>query len=150
MKKLLSILIAVLAIEINFAQTHSQADADKILGAWQTGSGKGRILITKYGDNKFGGKIIWLREPLDAKGKPKTDVKNPDESKRKRPKMGLNNLLGFTYEGNNRFENGTIYDPENGKTYKCIITLINKNTLTIKGYSGITLISRTDTWRRVK
>ena len=72
------------------------ADGDRILGTWQTGSGKGRILITKYGD-KYGGKLVWLREPLDEKGNPKTDVKNPDESKRKNPKLGLNNLLGFTY-----------------------------------------------------
>lgn len=150
MKKLVFILIAVFVFKINFAQTHSQSDGDKILGLWQTGSGKGRILITKYGDNKYGGKIVWLREPLNAEGKPKTDLKNPEAIKRSRLKMGLNNLLGFTYEGDNRYENGTIYDPENGKTYKCVITLVNKNTLTVKGYTGITIIGRTDTWRRVK
>src|SRR5688500_2595520 len=96
-------------------RSQSNAEADKILGVWLTGSGKGKIQITKYGD-KYGGKLVWLKEPNDASGKPKVDEKNPDESKRKNPKLGLNNLLGFNYEGDGKYENGTIYDPENGKT----------------------------------
>ncbi len=129
------------------AQTN--AEADKIIGLWQTGSGKGRIQITKYGD-KYGGKLVWIREPNDAQGKPKTDSQNPDPAKRSNPRLGLNNLLGFTYEGKNKYENGTIYDPENGKTYKCVMTLDGEDKLNVRGYIGITLIGRTDEWTRVK
>jgi uncharacterized protein (DUF2147 family) len=146
MKKLiLFISFSLFALGLN-AQNQ---EADKILGIWQTGSGKGRIQITKYAD-KYGGKLVWLREPNDATGKPKLDDKNPDVNKRKNPKLGLNNLLGFTYEGDGKYENGTIYDPENGKTYKCVMTLENENTLKVRGYIGFTLIGRTDTWTRVK
>ena len=125
------------------------AEADKILGLWITGSGKGKILISKYGD-KYGGKLVWMREPNDANGNPKLDDKNPDPAKRKVPKLGLNNLLGFTYDGDGEYEGGTIYDPENGKTYKCIMTLKDENTLDVRGYIGFSLIGRTDTWKRVK
>jgi len=127
----------------------SQSEADRILGVWQTGSGKGRIHITRYGD-KYGGKLIWLREPNDANGHPKVDDKNPDPGKRKNPKLGLNNLLGFKYDGDGEYEGGTIYDPETGKTYKCVMTLKDDNTLNVRGYIGISLIGRTDTWTRVK
>jgi uncharacterized protein (DUF2147 family) len=126
-----------------------ESEGDRILGLWQTGSGKGRIQVTRYGD-KYGGKLVWLREPNDASGKPKLDDKNPDESKRRNPKLGLNNLLGFTYEGDGKYENGTIYDPENGKTYKCVMELVDNNTLKVRGYIGFTLIGRTDVWTRVK
>jgi uncharacterized protein (DUF2147 family) len=147
MKRIILILSSFLIYA--FANGQSSAEADRILGLWQTGSGKGRIQITKYGD-KFGGKIVWLKEPNDKEGKPKTDKKNPDESKRKNPTIGLNNLLGFTYEGDGKYENGSIYDPENGKLYKCVITMENENTLKVRGYIGITMIGRTDTWTRVK
>ena len=131
-----------------FAQS-AVAEADKILGVWLTGEGKARIQITKYGD-KYGGKIIWLRDPNAEDGKPKVDKRNPDEKKRTNPTLGLNNLLGFTYEGKGEYEGGTIYDPANGKTYKCVIELADDNTLKVRGYVGITMLGRTDNWSRVK
>ncbi len=147
MKNLFVLLFVSLFLMQSRAQNKSEAN--KILGLWQTGSGKGRIQITAYGD-KFGGKLVWLREPLDEKGNPKMDIKNPDEAKRKNPKIGLNNLLGFTYEGSGKYENGTIYDPENGKTYKCVMYLENDSILKVRGYIGITMVGRTDIWKRVK
>jgi len=132
-----------------FVAQKSSPEADRILGTWLTGNGKAHILITKYGD-KYSGKIIWMREPNDENGKPKLDIKNPDETKRKNTKMGLTILLGFTYDGDGEYENGTIYDPENGKTYKCNINIEGNDILKVRGYVGFSLIGRTDTWTRVK
>lgn len=150
MKKLKNtiILFVIIFFTFNsFAQTNQEAD--KIIGLWQTGSGKGRVQITKYG-NKFSGKIVWLRDPNDAKGNPKLDSKNPDVNRQKNTTIGITNLLGFTYEGNSEYDNGTVYDPENGKTYKCIMTLENINSLKVRGYIGFSFIGRTDVWTRVK
>ena len=142
------ILLVIFFFTFNsFAQTNQEAD--KIIGLWQTGSGKGRVQITKYG-NKFSGKIVWLRDPNDAKGNPKLDSKNPDVNRQKNTIIGITNLLGFTYEGNSEYDNGTVYDPENGKTYKCIMTLENINSLNVRGYIGFSFIGRTDVWTRVK
>lgn len=146
MKRSLIVLIVLFFSAAVFSQN---SDADKVLGTWQTGSGKGRIQITRYG-NKYGGKVVWLLNPNDAQGKIKLDNKNPDVSKRKNTIMGLSNLLGFEYVGKGKYEDGTIYDPENGKTYKCVMHLENENTLKVRGYVGITLIGRTDIWTRVK
>lgn len=150
MKKLLfTLLFAVGCFINNFAQDKT-AEADKILGVWVTGTGSAHIKITKYGDNKYGGKIIWLKEPNREDGSVKLDDKNPDESKRKNTIMGLNNLLGFTYSGKKEYEGGTIYDPKNGKTYKCVMTLVNDNQLNVRGYVGVTLLGRTEEWERVE
>lgn len=127
----------------------AQKDADAILGVWQSGSGKGHIQIYKQG-TKYFGKIVWLKEPNDESGKPKVDKNNSDEKKRTQPLMGLINLRDFTYEGDNVWEDGDIYDPEKGKEYSCKMTLINANTLEVRGYIGISLIGRTDTWKRIK
>ncbi len=145
MKKYWFILFICLSFVIK-AQTTT--DADKILGLWQVGSGKARIKITKYGD-KFGGKIVWLRDSLNEKGERKIDKNNPDKVKKAMPLIGLNNLLGFTYKENGKYTGGTIYDPENGSTYNCVINLEDVNSLKVRGYIGIQIIGRTDVWKRV-
>ena len=121
---------------------------DALLGTWLTGEGNGMVEIYKNGD-KYQGKIVWLKEPLDPKtGKPKTDINHPDKSVHDRPVLGLVNLWGFVFAGQDKWEKGHIYDPKNGKEYKCVITLKDKETLDVRGYIGITLIGRTDTWKR--
>jgi uncharacterized protein (DUF2147 family) len=132
----------------NLVNAQTTNESDKILGLWQVGSGKARIKITKYGD-KFGGKIVWLRDSLNEKGERKVDKNNPDKLKKTIPLIGLNNLLGFTYKEKGKYSGGTIYDPENGSTYNCVINLEDQNTLKVRGYIGIQLIGRTDAWKRV-
>jgi uncharacterized protein (DUF2147 family) len=146
MKRLLAIIALIILPALMPAQA---SEGDKIIGLWLTGSGKAHIQVTRYGE-KYGGKIVWIREPNDALGHPKRDSLNPDPAKRNNPRMGLNILLGFKYAGDKKYEDGTIYDPENGKTYKCVMELADENALKVRGYIGISLIGRTDTWTRVK
>ncbi len=148
MKKRITIALLTLLISPFFSISQSN-EADKIIGTWLVGSGKAHISIYKYAD-KYAGKIIWLRDPLNEQGKPKVDKNNPDASKRNTPLMGMVNMIGFKYEGNKAWKDGTIYDSESGKTYSCNIKMSNDNTLEVRGYVGISMIGRTDTWKRVK
>jgi uncharacterized protein (DUF2147 family) len=59
-------------------------------------------------------------------------------------------LGGFEWKNDNLWDNGNIYDPENGKTYKCKIDLENTNTMNVRGFIGISLFGRTDIWKKVK
>jgi len=146
MKKVhISLLLLFLSMQV-LAGTNP----DACLGTWLTGSKKGHVQIYKQGDKYFG-KIVWLKEPNDpATGKPRTDAQNPDQQKSSRHLLGLVNLRDFKYEGNNTWEDGKIYDPENGKEYSCKIKLINANQLDVRGFIGVSLIGRTDSWVRVK
>ena len=141
-------MVSILMLNLVKAQTGEVAESDKIIGVWEVGSGKARVKITKYGD-KFGGKIVWLKEPNYPDGTKKVDKNNPDEAKRTTPLLGYNNLLGFSYKGKSEYDGGTIYDPENGSTYNCVISLEDDNTIKVRGYIGVQLFGRTDTWKRV-
>ncbi len=124
-------------------------EGDAIIGLWEPSSGKARVKISKIG-NKYFGKIVWLREPIDPKtNKPKTDKNNPEESLRNVPLRGFRMLKDFVYSGDNEWTGGTIYDPESGSTYS---STINKDgdVLNIRGYVGIKALGRTDTWKRIK
>jgi uncharacterized protein (DUF2147 family) len=123
-------------------------NANAIVGKWLNQSGEGQIQIYKKGD-KFCGKIAWMKVPNEANGQPKLDVSNPDEALRRRPKLGLELLKDFAFDGDDVYENGTIYDPKSGKTYKCKMTL-NGDELKVRGFVGVSLLGRTEKWTRVK
>lgn len=148
MKKIIYFAMSVMMLNVAQAQTKETTEADKIIGVWEVGSGKARVKITKYGE-KFGGKLVWLKEPNYADGTKKVDKNNPDEAKRTVPLLGYTNLLGFTYKGKSEYDGGTIYDPENGNTYNCLISLEDDNTIKVRGYVGVQIFGRTDTWKRV-
>ena len=130
-----------------FSSASSFAQKNKIEGLWFNEEKTAKIEIYKAKDDKYYGKIVWLKEPLEN-NKPKLDKNNSDKAKRENPLMGLFVLKGFKQDGAAGYEDGTIYDPKNGKTYSCKITYKNANLLHIRGYIGISLIGRTSEWTR--
>lgn len=144
------ILISMLLFLTCSVSLKAQQDGDQVIGVWKNGEGTGKIQIYKTTSGHYAGKIIWLKEPLDEEtGKPKLDKRNPDVSKRTNPTLGLVNMKGFTYDADDKeWNGGEIYDPKNGKKYSCKMELANPNTLKVRGYIGISLIGRTDTWTR--
>lgn len=121
---------------------------DAIIGVWLNGNGKGKIEIYKEG-NKYFGKIIWLKEPNDSKGGPKLDANNPDPALKTKPLTGAIVLRNFVYD-NDEWNSGRIYDPQNGKDYKCYLKLKDANTLSVRGYIGFSLLGRTEVWTRIR
>lgn len=124
-------------------------DADKVVGVWLTQYEDSKVTITKDADGKFNGEISWLNEPL-KNGKPKVDEQNPDKTIRSREMLGLRILEGFEYNlKNGEWINGTIYDPKNGKTYKCLMWFgDDPDKLSVKGYIGFSFIGREVIWTR--
>lgn len=143
MKKLIFILIALCLILPMFAQS-----AQRITGVWYNGEKTSKIEITQNEAGLFVGHIIWLKEPSLKDGGTKTDDKNPDVKLQKKPLVGLQVLHDLKYEGKDKYKGGTIYDPQTGKTYSVKAEMVNNSTLSLRGYIGIPLAGRTDTWTR--
>lgn len=144
----MKVLLLFLAL-ITGSMDHANHHADSIIGIWQNGTGKGHIQIYKQGAKYFG-KIIWLKEPMDKNtGRPKLDSKNPDPAQRNNPIIGLIMMRNFTYD-NGEWTGGHIYNPQEGKEYKAYLKMQDQNTLLVRGYIGISLIGKTDTWVRVR
>jgi uncharacterized protein (DUF2147 family) len=122
-------------------------------GTWITEDAKSNVEIFKCGE-KYCGKIISLKEPLYTDGKEgpvgttKHDRNNPDQAMKQRPIIGLQIMEGFTGTGEDSWGNGTIYDPDNGKSYQCKIKLVNNKRLDVRGFIGFSLLGRTTTWTR--
>jgi len=122
--------------------SYSQNKAEDILGNYMVPSKDGAIQI--YENNgKYYGKIILNKDPN------KLDVNNPDKEKQKRKTLGLNILNDFTFDGDDCWKDGTIYDPKNGKTYSCKITRNANGDLNIRGFIGVSLLGRTETFTKI-
>ena len=127
------------------------SNAGQVLGHWLTPEDNAVIEIYRDGE-RFSGRIVSLKEPNypdghSQAGQPKRDSNNPDESKQDRLIVGLNMIEGFEHIGDGRYEGGTIYDPRNGVTYQCEMSLQSDGTLEVRGYVGLSLFGKTQVWR---
>ncbi len=141
-------LFAAFVIFLTVSRSIAQTEADGALGTWYSEGKESKIEIHKKGDRYFG-KTVWVHRK-NADGSPVLDTNNPDAKLRGRPVTGIVLLREFKYAGENVWEDGKIYDPKNGKTYSCKMTLAGKNRLDVRGYIGISLMGRTTTWTRVE
>jgi uncharacterized protein (DUF2147 family) len=139
--------IALLILTLMPAGLSHTADTGSAVGLWKNQDATFEIFENQ---GKLSGKIVALQEPLTPEGKEKTDIHNPDPSKRGRPIIGLVFMSGFTRKSHTRWENGTIYDPKSGNTYSCLMELDGPDKIKVRGYIGISLLGRTDTWTRVQ
>lgn len=150
MKQILksSFLTAVLVIGYSIASFPADANGDRILGIWLTASKNAKIQIYKA-HGAYYGRIHWATDLYEPDGKTlRLDAKNEDKSKRSRTIKNLVLLNDFKFT-DGIWTGGTIYDPQNGKTYKCKISLSGSN-LSIRGYIGISLLGRTEVWTKVE
>ncbi len=142
-----SILFVIITLLLT-APVFAAATPDGILGIWSTEGGDSRLELFKCG-TAVCGKIVWLKEPryIDSIDGPlgvtKIDRKNPARSLRNRPILGLSVMQGLSAKGDRRWENGTCYNPETGKSYKCKMYLKSKNLLEVRGFIGFSLFGRT-------
>ncbi len=130
------------------------AASDDIVGVWYNQPKDAKIDIFKCSE-KYCGKIVWLKEPNyppDSKegtpSTPKLDNNNPDPALRKVPTMGLQIVRDFQFAGNNLWKNGKVYDPKNGKTYSGKITMVSPKQLNLRGFVGVSMFGRTETWTK--
>ena len=99
------------------------------------------VEIFKKSDGKYYGKVVQLLiKPADP------NCTGCKDDRKGKPILGMEVVRGLSKDGS-EFTGGTITDPKNGKTYKCTITR-DGDKLNVRGYMGISLLGRTQTWQK--
>ncbi|WP_022823007.1 DUF2147 domain-containing protein [Hymenobacter norwichensis] len=145
-------LLLVLFIAALFRSASAQTAAPPVvpLGVWADDTGDSHIELYRCGE-ELCGRLVWLRQPTDANGKPRLDEHHPEPNQKTRPLLNLTVLERLTYNpSNDRWEDGKIYDPENGRTYSCYVAPAGKDRLEVKGYIGFSMMGKSHYWQRVK
>ena len=121
-------------------------------GIWINHTGKGAVEIRPCGPSgaaarSLCGFIVWLKEPNNKKGEPLTDRYNPEASKQRRTICGLP-VLGSLQRVSDGWDNGWVYDPEQGSQFDAAIQLTSRDRLTLTGYKGVKFFSKSFQWKR--
>ena len=118
------------------------------VGEWTTEGGKARVRIAACPQDaqRLCGVIEWSYRPPGAKSGPLLDINNQDPEQRSRPIVGLPLLQDFASTGPDSWGDGTIYDPEGGKTYTSKMRLDGADRLEVSGC--ILFFCRGQTWTR--
>jgi uncharacterized protein (DUF2147 family) len=118
--------------------------APDIAGNWIVQDRSALIAIEPCGASMCG-KIA--RALIHKPNYPQTDIHNPDPSLRRKPLIGLRILSGFA-RGTDRWDNGRIYDPESGKTYRSVLKLNPDGSLKVSGC--ILFFCQSQRWTRAR
>jgi uncharacterized protein (DUF2147 family) len=136
----------------------ASAQQPSVMGTWLTASGVAQVRIGSCPDPATGplcGFIIGLINPKGPNGvvvapEAATDYRNSDPALRGRKVLGMPLIWGFKKTSDpNAFEDGKIYNGENGKTYNANISLQPDGKLRLRGYVGSPMFGETQVWTRV-
>ncbi len=139
MKHILLLLITTLTITAN-GQT--------IIGTWETFDDKTnekKAITEIYNKNN-----IYFAKIVETFIGPKNATcQNCKGTKKDKPIIGLV-IIENIRKNEDEFDGGTILDPESGVIYKCYLKLIDNNKLKVRGFVGLSILGRTQYWRRKK
>ena len=154
----LVVLASMMLLATSAQSSGVMAQQSGVMGTWLTQSGVAQVKIAPCADPKTGavcGTIVGLINPKGPNGnvvapETVTDYRNPDPALRSRKMLGMPLIWGFkTGSDANTFEDGKVYNGENGKIYSANISLQPDGKLRLRGYVGSPMFGETQVWTRI-
>jgi uncharacterized protein (DUF2147 family) len=141
--------VAVLAMLLQAGVSPGQlAVGPTPAGRWRTfddrsGQERGQVLIEEHG-GLLSGRVVGILDPQEAV----RVCEKCTDARKGQPILGLTILTGMRREGDH-WTGGDILDPETGAVYRCSMRLEDGGAkLVLRGYIGISLFGRSQTWLR--
>ncbi len=146
------LLVSVFASLCLFGANNVFAQNNSPVGTWKTyddktGQEKSIVEITEEGGVLQGKVLEILTEPEGGENKLCDKCKG---ERKDQPVVGMTILWDLAQEGD-EWKGGKILDPKNGKTYKSKLR-VNEDgkEMEVRGFIGLSVIGRTQTWKRVE
>jgi uncharacterized protein (DUF2147 family) len=134
------------AAPLPLAASHAAFPPESILGQWWTEGEEGRpsakVRFTRAKDGTYTGVLVWSPKPTK-------DIHNPDSKLRDRSVVGIVLMWNLRY-ADGQYEDGYVYNPEDGGTYRMKARMESADRLLVRGYLGVALFGQTQTWTRVR
>lgn len=147
---ILPLLLACTAAQVEPGWAENPSARNAPVGRWKTvddmtGKAKSIVLIWEQ-DGKLFGTVQKLLNP-DPKD-PNPRCVDCSGEKKGKPVVGMQILQNLSKNGDG-WSGGTILDPSTGKTYKCLLSLLDGGAkLKVRGFVGFAMLGRTQYWQR--
>ena len=130
----------IAASAVVLSMTAQAQEGHDVFGTFLTQAGTSTVTIEDCGDGSPCGRVSWIDPEAMAPGQtPETALTQAGE-----PVLGLLMLQGFDKRRKD-WRGGTIYDPENDKTYASRLKRLGDGRLEVKGCIGP--ICQTQVWQ---
>jgi uncharacterized protein (DUF2147 family) len=140
---------ALLVIALSFFAVPGTAVSVEVPdGAWFI-DGSGAAIQIFDCSGRLCGRIVWLRTARDAAGRLASDKKNPDPAFRHRLLCGLTILQGLQPAGLDHWNSGSLYNPNDGETYRVSAEHRSADVFVARIYLGVPLFGETKTLLRI-
>ena len=145
---------AAIGLALTLAAGFAAAQATSPAGLWKTVDDntkkeKSLVRIVEAG-GVFTGKVEKIIDP----DSPKDAVcKDCSDDRKDKPVLGLTIIRNMKASSGDKavWEGGDILDPNNGKVYSAKLKLVDNGAkLDVRGYIGMPMLGRTQTWYRVE
>lgn len=130
--------------------------AGDLIGKWKTiddksGFAKAIVGIYKNSDGSYAGKIEKIYNLPDNNENLGDLCIHCRGDLKDKPYLGMRVLYNFTQSSQNEYINGKVLDPATGDIYKAKIKMNSSGKrITLRGYIGVSLLGRSQTWIRVE
>lgn len=141
-----SILGVLLVSGLMAGSMSASEPAADVTGAWWFPDRSGQVEIYQKEGRLFG-RVLRYHVPDQR------DENNPDPKLRSRPLVGIDMIADFQFAPENgRWEGGTIYDADSGRTYRGFLWVDPDDTETLwaRGYLGFSIFGRTERFTRAR
>lgn len=122
--------------------TSASARAGAIVGEWWTETKEGRIRFVRHRDGTYMGILAWSKNP-------RPDTENDNPKLRKRSVVGIVLMWKLRYE-DGEYDDGYVYNPEDGNVYRIDAKVLSPNKLEVRGYLGLSIFGETQVWTRYR
>jgi len=138
--------------------TTASAQQGVVMGTWLSESGVAQIKIGPCPDAASGPICGFVANLINPKGpdgaavavEAATDYRNENPALRTRKVIGMPLIWGFKQAAQpNTYEDGKVYNGEDGKTYSANISLQPDGRLRLRGFVGTPMFGKTQFWTRV-
>lgn len=139
-----TVLAALLLLTASPAFAQQQVKAPT--GLWLTQNERSVVELyqCEAGKPLLCGKIAWIID-----GGMQYDTKNPDASKHKNPICGMTILSNLKMDTPTKWSGGKVYKADEGDMYDANMTILGDNKLEVRGFVGMSMFGKTQTWTRV-
>lgn len=139
-----TVLAALLLLTASPAFAQQQVKAPT--GLWLTQNERSVVELYQCESGKplLCGKIAWIID-----GGMQYDTKNPDASKHKNPICGMTILSNLKMDTPTKWSGGKVYKADEGDMYDANMTILGDNKLEVRGFVGMSMFGKTQTWTRV-
>lgn len=143
--------IALLAVSLCaalLAPSARAADANSPVGVWKTfddKTGAARAIVRIYEQH---GKLFGKIESSFKPGAEHRVCGLCTDDRKDQPIIGLIIIRNMRRTSDDEYAGGDILDPETGSVYRCRMHVEGGTRLIVRGYIGISLLGRNQTWQR--